>query len=360
MLNPVPVPPGFGPSYVPPLGDPDSPIVILGEAPGQQEDMYEEPFAGSSGDLLREMLSDSDLPIWDTSYVLNVFPYRPPNNSVESFFTTRAAGTNDPNFPPMGKGKYLSPTHLPALVALRSELHRVPRQLILALGNTALWFLTGKTGIGRLRGTLTLSDMGPVLPLYHPAAILRTWSLRSTTIADLQKAKDFLDGSISIPAETLSITINPSFDDLPGLLAEALAAPILGIDVETERGEIRTVGVATSPTRAFVIPFSDLKAGVAHYWKTDREELEAWKVVKAILESPIPKVLQNGIYDAQRTLRPYGISIRNYSEDTMLLHHALQPELPKGLEYLAATYLNTDSWKFAYSRGTAEQEKAGE
>ena len=56
------------------------------------------------------------------------------------------------------------------------------------------------------------------------------------------------------------------------------------------------------------------------------------------------KIFQNGLFDLQY-LAKYKLRIVNISDDTMLLHHALYPELPKGLGFLGAAYTNEAPWK---------------
>ena len=57
------------------------------------------------------------------------------------------------------------------------------------------------------------------------------------------------------------------------------------------------------------------------------------------------KLFQNGLYDIAFLWRAYGIKVMNASEDTMLLHHALQPEALKGLGFLGSVYTDEGAWK---------------
>jgi hypothetical protein len=57
------------------------------------------------------------------------------------------------------------------------------------------------------------------------------------------------------------------------------------------------------------------------------------------------------LYDLHHLWRNYGISVRNAEEDTMLLHHALQPESPKGLDFLGSVYTDEAAWKLMRQRG---------
>jgi len=62
-------------------------------------------------------------------------------------------------------------------------------------------------------------------------------------------------------------------------------------------------------------------------------------------DQSIPKVFQNGLYDIAFLWRAYGIRTMGGSDDTMLLHHALQPESLKGLGFLGSVYTNHGAWK---------------
>lgn len=351
---------------VSPKGPPDSPIVVLGEAPGDNEVAFNKPFVGKSGVLLDEMLQEAGFDP-KSLYFLNVFPIQPPKNKVEYFFAPKKDGLT--TIPPIGPGKYLKPEFFEHIVQLKTLLLAHPRTLIIALGNTALWATCGTTGIGSLRGNLRQANEElanlVVLPTYHPSAVLRTYSLRSVVVQDLCKAQSFCTGDLATPSDAgLTLHLNPTVGDLPFLRNLALSAPALGVDVETERDQIRTFGVATSELEGFVIPFFCTKSGVANYWPTLEHEMLALQVVIDICQSDIPKVFQNGLYDLQRILFPYGVAVKGVGpgkgDDTMLLHHALQPEMTKGLDFLASIYLNTPAWKAEFRRGANEQGKRDE
>lgn len=93
-----------------------------------------------------------------------------------------------------------------------------------------------------------------------------------------------------------------------------------------------------------VVPFVDLTLANGSYWGGPEEEFAAWSCVRALLESTIPKVWQNGLYDLQYLSR-MGIRPRANREDTMLLHHSLFPEMQKGLGFLGSIYCGESEWK---------------
>ena len=110
------------------------------------------------------------------------------------------------------------------------------------------------------------------------------------------------------------------------------------------------IGFAPSIDEALCIPFLDpRKRPSQNYWETLEEELEAWGLVKQICESDIPKLGQNGLYDIQYLFR-YGIKVSRYLHDTMILHHAMYPELEKGLGFMGSVYTDEAPWKLERAR----------
>ena len=193
------------------------PIFLLGEAPGELEVRLGRPFVGPSGIELIRMLGESGLitlttfdrdyihryyttndpsaiaAIWDLHpevYRTNVFSTHPPRNDIEYFCGPRAEGI--PGFPALLKSKYVREEFEHELDRLADDLLRRDPNLVICLGNSAIWALAGRTGITKLRGTTLLSTHTAadfkLLPTYHPSAVLRQWELRPTVIADFMKA----------------------------------------------------------------------------------------------------------------------------------------------------------------------------
>jgi hypothetical protein len=227
---------------------------------------------------------------------------------------------------------------------LEAELKQTAPKLILALGNTPLWFLRRQLPkISKERGSVFQSLYGKAIATFHPAAILRDWSLRPIAIADFMKAKT---ESTSREIQRLSreIWIKPTLFDIVDFAARFIEpATALAFDVETTHGQISCVSLAPSPLHVLVIPFFDPKT-FQNYWPTVAEETRAVILLKQILEKPLPKkVTQNGMYDWQY-LRTIGIDAR-LDEDTMILHHSLWSELPKSLGFMGSVHANEQAWK---------------
>jgi DNA polymerase I-like protein with 3'-5' exonuclease and polymerase domains len=113
------------------------------------------------------------------------------------------------------------------------------------------------------------------------------------------------------------------------------------------------VGLAPSKDRGIVIPITDKRHRPPHYWKAEQDELRAVLFLKRVLEDQtIRKVFQNGLYDIVVLYRYWGIKVQGFEEDTMLLHHALQPEALKRLDFLGSCYTDEGAWKADHREGT--------
>ncbi len=148
-------------------GNPNASVLILGEAPGAEEDREGRPFVGRAGQLLDRMFAAIGLsrqsPDAETAlYITNVMPWRPPGN-------------RDPE---------------PAEIAMmlpfvERHIALVDPQVIVVVGNTPLFALTGAKGILRARGNWTQALGKPLLPMTHPAYLLRNLSAKREAWADL-------------------------------------------------------------------------------------------------------------------------------------------------------------------------------
>lgn len=321
-------------------------IMIIGEAWGETEERERSHFVGPSGYELTRMLSEAGINR-SSCYLTNVFHLHPRGNAIESLCGPRTESL--PGYPAIVKGKFLRREFLPELERLQQEIMDVNPNIIICMGNTALWALLGTTGISNRRGSIVSStylvEGFKVLPTYHPAAVLRDWSLRPVTILDLHKARrESAFPEVIRPSR--QIYIEPSLIDIAEFYDQHIPeCRILSVDIETVGDQITCIGFAPSSTISLVVPFTDFRRASGSYWPNRSDELCAWGLVRRFLEAPCGKVFQNGLYDISFLWRSYGLRVVNPQEDTMLLHHALQPESPKGLAFLGSVYTNEASWK---------------
>jgi uracil-DNA glycosylase len=328
-----------------------SDIFLLGEAWGEEEERQGLPFVGTSGFILNGMLSQVGINRKDC-YVSNVFNVRPkPKNDVKFLCGGKDEGI--PGLPYLQKGKYVLARYAPELDRLFAEIKREQPNVIVALGATAAWALLLTSGIRKIRGAtapthpLISARLGreyKVLPTYHPAAIAREWTNRPVGLADLDKARRE-SGFPEVVRPSREIWLEPTLDDLQ-LFEERyiINAPRLSVDIETSGDQITCIGFAPATDVAIVIPFHS-KARGGNYWPTLGEEKRAWGYVRRWCQLR-PTIFQNGLYDIHFLWRRYGIVVPQAVDDTMLLHHALQPEMEKGLGFMATLYTDEASWKF--------------
>ncbi len=157
-------------------GNPAARVLILGEAPGRDEDMEGRPFVGRAGQLLDRMfaaigLARTSPDAASALYITNVMPWRPPGN-------------RDPE---------------PAEVAMmrpfvERHIALMDPEVIVVMGNTPLFALTGHKGIMRARGAWTKALDRPLLPMVHPAYLLRNPIAKREAWADLLSLQAHLRG----------------------------------------------------------------------------------------------------------------------------------------------------------------------
>jgi DNA polymerase len=337
-----------------PILNPRARILLIGEAPAPDDRGY--PFSGSSGQELDFLLRDVELSRVDIS-LTNLFHEKIPNGDINNWAVPRKELKNliDPALPwnviPCKKGVVDPRILQPALKRLQDEITKAAPHVIGALGNSPLAALCGVSGITKLRGALHFYNSIKVIPTYHPGYVLRNYEARPSVVADFQKIK--LESSS--PFANLinrKIYLDPSKEDLSSWVSRLCSEPYLACDIETKARQITCMGFAPNKAEAFVIPLWTPKG---NYWDHEGEVL-AYKAIKQICEADNIKIFQNGIYDIQYLIK-YKIKVRNFSEDTMLLHHSLYPALQKGLDFLGSVYANERAWKRWRLRGDEEFKK---
>src|SRR5262245_56029254 len=337
-------------------------MALVGEAWGEHEEAQRLPFVGPAGWQLNSMLKEAGI-VRAECFLTNCFNLRPrPSNKIENLCATRKEVRHA--LPPLSSGKYIRDEFLPELDRLYRELTEADPNVIVCLGGTAAWAILRDGRISKLRGAVASSPVlagRKALPTFHPSYILQgSYSERHVTILDLQKARRESEyPEIRRPKRT--IYTEPSLTELDWFAYTFIYGKCrcLAVDIETRADRITCIGFAPATNVAMVVPFEDLRKPNGCYWPTAEAEVTAWNWVKRILATPIPKVFQNGLFDMHRLWRTYGIPVRNAEHDTMLLHHALVPESPKGLDYLGSVYTDESAWKLAVRlkhKGTIKKE----
>ncbi|RPH40650.1 MAG: uracil-DNA glycosylase, partial [Planctomycetota bacterium] len=146
-------------------GPASTPLMFVGEAPGEDEDRKGEPFVGRAGQLLTTTLKKFGIER-SRVYIANILKCRPPGNRTPA------------------------PDEMASCMPwLQRQIAIIQPKLICGLGNIAVQtLLVTKTGVTKLRGRLTQAQGMPFLPTFHPAYILRNMSDLPLFEADVKQA----------------------------------------------------------------------------------------------------------------------------------------------------------------------------
>lgn len=313
--------------YVPNDGDPTSPIWFVGEAPGSDEHLQGKPFIGPSGDILMRCLERHGL-TREQVYLANLFHFKPHGNKFERVLKSETLNE-----------------HVSELYDLIKTFRPV---VLVPLGNWPLYYLTGKTRITKWRGSIISYALDPeikVIPTFHPASVLRKRKQYPTFDIDIQRIisdSKFRDKLLP----TREFVIDPRGMDLEVWVDRLVNSPVLATDIESVKksSHILCTGFAPSKDVAVVFPHT---------------RTESQRAVERILSANNRKVFQNGSFDVlQLKINGFNTSDssqreldRPYYFDTLIAAHALEPELPRSLEYLASIYTREPYYK---SAGRAE------
>jgi uracil-DNA glycosylase len=343
-------------------GPRDASIVLVGESWGREELIYKKPFIGQSGEELNLILAEAGL---DRDKILctNVVNTQPPRNELERIF--------NPYSRDVFSYRGLNPTDgiMREITRLYNQIDAYPRKLIIAAGNWSLWSLSDVTGVGSKttskgvttkvptgitswRGshlyTSTLKTQTKLLPILHPAAILREWKWRAVTVQDLRRVEQINEWWPKVGPD---IVIPKNAEECIFCLEELLQQLAKGLrrisnDIETHKGLITCIGFAeggyNDEGKALVIPLiraegtRDIREFTS--WWNSKSEARITHLLRAILCHPnILLEGQNYIYDTQYFIRWLGVQPR-CDFDTMLAQHLLFPGTPKGLDFLSSLY----------------------
>lgn len=348
-------------------GPRDARIMFVGESWGASEAYTKLALQGAAGQECDCILHESGLRR-DEIFCTNCFAAQPPSNDAWRFFDHTKSGAKT------WKNLHITPWIESELQRLFHQIEHIAPTIVIAAGNYALWALmeeglcsfgsepTGQdasvrvpTGIASWRGSMLVSAEGrlppeqKLLPIYHPAAILRAWYLRDVTIHDLSSRLPLALSGDWRPSPPPTIHAMPDFERankvLDNWIAHAFCGNVLRLshDIETARGIITCMAFADGPyssgSTALVIPLVRPRSDGAfeNYW-SETEELTLTRKMILLWSHPNVRIEgQNYNYDTQWIEAFYG-SRPNLDFDTMLAHHLLWPGTPKALDYISSLY----------------------
>lgn len=319
------------------VGPKDARIFIVGEAPGAEEEAAGVPFVGGAGRILDGMLKQA-LISRDSCRIGNIMQERPLGNDFGHFYIDTSR-----RVPSQGL--------LDGIARIRREVQEVNPNIVVLLGNEPLKALASVVGITKWRGSILRGATGhKCIPTFHPAAIMRQWDWHALALLDLKKVKE-QSLTPDFPPNTRTAHTRPSFDESVTWLNELLLSKAFSFDIESRGEVIDCIGFATSSYEAFCIPF--LYNFNQDYFTTE-QEVHIYKLLKKLLESPIPKIAQNSQFDCVMIKRHFKIDVNAVFLDTMLAHHICYAELPKGLDTICSIYTDQPFYKDMIKQGGDE------
>lgn len=349
--------------------------LIVGEAWGEYEEKKKEPFVGPSGNLLwgtkdqPGILPQAGIGRHECR-ITNVVNARPPRNKLDS--ATHAWWVEgDAGLLKSGKvstpkkasqfglhyhanGAWYGDIVADGLEELAKEIRQTQPKVIIALGNLALWALTGLNGVAKWRGSELWTAPGPVwvggdmpaipvVPTYHPAYVLRLWPWKAAVTQDIRHrvVRKGLKGTLGIRPD-YDFVFNPTPEQaderLTAMLRRADEGEFwLATDLETRRGRIACVGIGESPTRATCFPLMHVDG---RRWWDESQEGAVCEQLRTLLQHPNVRLFnQNMAYDVQYFMADPVFQFRPRMDyDTMIAQHLLFPGAPKDLAYQASLY----------------------
>lgn len=317
---------------VPGIGPPGCKICIVGEAPGSHEIFKGEPFVGPSGELLNRCLARAGI-IREQCYITNVIKEQCPNNDASRFIDLSK------------KHVVETPIYREYVEVLYKELANKEFNVVIAVGNTALYALTGKRGIMKYRGSILLGipvQSRKVIPIIHPAAALREYLFGGLIIKDLARAKvESQDYRANLP--TYDIVLEPSFEQAMNYVQILNTDPCneVATDIEVINRELSCISFSPNGKHAICIPF---KKHGENYWRPD-EELLLMRAIDSLMKNrEVSKVGQHITFDSGFLLAKYSIKIFPI-EDTMIGQAILMPDHKKGLDMITSLYTREPYYK---------------
>ena len=304
-------------------------LIVICEAPGEEEVYQGRPLVGPSGKVFEGILESAGL-VRKDCFLDNVVPIRPPNNKIERLH--EIGGTVEMFIP-----------------NLTQTILSLDCPVVLACGDLALWVLTGKgerdkkgmiSGITKHRGSVygcVLDDRKLVIPTFHPRFVIENWKMRGVVVEDIRKTQRVRkEGHHEVRFNTIT---KPTMSEVETFIGEIDKVDKFTFDIEVVGGDqIACIGLGyqsgvDQQRHSICIPF---KHGYNNYWQ-QLEEIFIWEMLRELFQKDHLKVGQNLNYDFTKLLPFIGEASPPWY-DMMVAHHLIEAELPHSLAFLCSLY----------------------
>jgi DNA polymerase len=314
------------PNYVPGVGSLAPRLMIVGEAPGAQEDAQKLPMVGPTGEIVNDLLFKCGVHRSEV-YITNVVKFRPPMNDWDKLHL-------------IGVDVKQSTEEL-----WENEIKRLQPNCILAVGNKALNAICGVDGILNYRGSIlsAVDGITKCIPTIHPAALFSRstgedenkggleWTWIKLIEADFQRAVDeSLNPKIELPDRNLTVAHNSL--DVHRFFREYEHLDKSAMDIESINCVPVCIGFAFTRQHAISIP---LLRKIGPHYVTDMGDNEMDDIYKIVYEklATLKLVGHNLKYDEFKlTLMGFGdrkFRTMNVYSDTLIKTRVIFPEMPK-------------------------------
>ena len=296
-------------------GTPNANIIVLFDFPNPDVRRSGNMLGGRSGYALHTLLNQANIPVSDC-----LITYCHETLDNKGLINTKGV---------------LTVTGSEIKNQVLNRLSELAGNIVVPVGPFSCATLTGDHRVKFNRGSLTYNSeiKKKVLPTLTPTSVSFVPADRLIAIWDLKKAKENSDKSeYKEPERTMHI--NPSVLEVENFLQYCKMSdnPLVSIDIETLNGAVFCIGFAPTTDVAMCINFDN---------RTVEEEVELWRLCSNFLADPsITKIGQNFIFDMWFLAFKHNCFVQGPIEDTMVAHHIVYPDLPKGLGVL--TTLHTD------------------
>lgn len=325
-------------TYVPPSGNMDAKLAIVGEQPGFQEIRERKPFVGPAGKGLDECLTMTKIPRHEI-YLTNVI--KDLDAPLKHYIDLDT------------RGKYkISEEGWQYIEKLKDELRSLKNlNCAVATGNVPLLALCSRVGISKWRGSVIESTLIPglkVVPTFHSATFIPpkfNFLNKPLICEDLLRANHEAKFK-EIKRLERRLTIKPSFQESLNFLEYSyevgMRGQTLGIDIEVINGEVDCFSISWSPTEAICIPF---RGSQGDYFTPDQEYEIMLLLAKIVQEERISKVGANFIFDLQFLFHKYGIHPKGTFHCTQIAQKISYPDFPAGLDFVTNMYTDVPYYK---------------
>jgi len=308
---------------IPTTGSKNPDLLVIGEAPGADDDCQAGNFLTDGGNLLREILKDVGFS-FDKVAFSNVVRCRPTQEKWGKTIN-REPLTNEIKD---CKG------------FIMEDIEKLKPRAILLLGSVAFKAILNLTGITSCRGKVYDFQGITVVPTFHPANVIRDNTFLEYFVKDIEKVyKELYEEKVVYPPAEYTLIKN--LEGLKLLVSRASDADEVSFDLETSRlnphmedAQIVCVSFSFVERESFIVPMYH-----RNMIFTGKSLSYAKSIIKVIMESPLPKIAQNAKFDMSWLMVTEGIETNNLTDDTMLMQFLLTEQAgTHGLDWLAWRY----------------------